>query len=91
MAKLAELRTSRGMTQHQVARLLGTSQSRVSVIESTPIDRLLIGTIQRYLRAVGADMSVYVLIGDQTFPVHVGDEQDGWPDAARHRAAEVQA
>lgn len=56
---LVELRHRRGMTQHDVAERMGTTQSVVSHFERLGGDAR-ISTVQRYARAVGAQLHWHV-------------------------------
>lgn len=51
---LAEIRKSKNVTQTEVAERMGTTQSAVSRLESTPIENIRVGTLTRYVEALGA-------------------------------------
>lgn len=51
--RLREFREQAGMTQEQVAQRIGVSQRQVSKIEHGDLESTKIGTIRRYLEAVG--------------------------------------
>lgn len=53
-AELEWLRCSARLTQAEVARRMGVSQSTVSRVQATPIAELRLGEILSFLRAVGA-------------------------------------
>lgn len=57
---LAALREKRGLTQRQVAKLLGTSQPYVAKLESGRVKNLGLGTLVKYARALDATVSVQV-------------------------------
>ena len=53
-AELEWLRCSARLTQAEVARRMGVSQSTVSRVQATPVAELRLGEILSFLRAVGA-------------------------------------
>ena len=55
---LAEERKRLGMTQRQVAELMGVSPGRVSQIENGDLDANEVATLSRYARALGARMRI---------------------------------
>jgi len=57
LASCVHLRKETGLTQADVARAMGTTQSAVSDLEAGATDPRL-GTLQRYARAVGARLDV---------------------------------
>lgn len=59
MAGLTQRRVQLGLTQSEVAALMGTSQSSVARIESGGAD-LRLSTLQRYAQAVQADLGFAV-------------------------------
>ena len=65
--ELAELRKSAGLTQVEVAAVLGVSQARVSQIEHGQIDSL--DTLRAYATALGAEVSIIVSRGPVTLKV----------------------
>ncbi|MFD0261138.1 helix-turn-helix domain-containing protein [Kitasatospora indigofera] len=65
--ELAELRRSAGMTQREVAGLLGVSQARVSQIEHGQVDSL--DNLRAYAAAIGGEVEVSVRRGDRTVKV----------------------
>lgn len=54
MATLRLERKRRGLTQQTVAERMQVSQSRVSAIETGTLEATEVGTLARYLRALGA-------------------------------------
>ncbi|WP_432190432.1 helix-turn-helix domain-containing protein [Streptomyces sp. Tue6028] len=74
---LADLRRAQGLTQVQVAALMGIQQSNVSRIERTPVQQLELLTIQRYLAAVDGRLRLIADIGDDT--VELGNTPDHPP------------
>lgn len=59
LAHCVQLRKDAGLTQADVARAMGTTQSAVSELEAGAADPRL-RTLQRYARAVGARIEVSV-------------------------------
>ena len=55
---LAEERKRLGLTQRQVADLMGVTPGRVSQIENGDLDANEVATLSRYARALGARMRV---------------------------------
>ncbi len=55
---LAEERKRLGLTQRQVAELMGVSPGRVSQIENGDLDVNEVATLSRYARALGARMRI---------------------------------
>ena len=62
--RLRELRESLGLTQTQVAEKIGVSQRQVSKIEQGDLDNAKMKTIRGYLKAIGAEMSIYAEMGE---------------------------
>lgn len=56
--RLAEIRKAHGLSQQDVARAMGVTQSRVSRIESGEISKSELSTITAYVRALGGDVRV---------------------------------
>ena len=65
--ELAEMRKSAGLTQADVARVLGVSQARISQIEHGQVDSL--DTLRAYAEALGAEVSIVVSRGPITLRV----------------------
>lgn len=57
---LAALREKRGLTQRQVARLLGASQPYVAKLESGRVKNLGLATLVKYARALDATVSIEI-------------------------------
>jgi len=55
---LAEERKRLGMTQRQVAELMGVTPGRISQIENGDLDVNEVATLARYAQAVGARMRI---------------------------------
>jgi predicted XRE-type DNA-binding protein len=60
--RLAEIRKAHGLSQQDVARAMGVTQSRVSRIESGDITKSELSTIAAYIRALGGDVRVIAAI-----------------------------
>lgn len=67
--RLRELREQAGLTQAQLAERIGVGQRQVSKIENGDLDSAKIGTIRRYLEAVGGGLYVEYVMGDQRVQV----------------------
>lgn len=67
--RLRELREEAGLTQAQLAERIGVGQRQVSKIENGDLDSTKIGTIRSYLQAVGGDMTIDYVVGDQRIQV----------------------
>ncbi|GAB7186195.1 helix-turn-helix domain-containing protein [Kitasatospora sp. Ki12] len=65
--ELAELRRKAGLTQKQVAELLGVSQARVSQIEHGQVDSL--DNLRAYAAAIGGEVEVNIRQGERTIKV----------------------
>ncbi|TLF75977.1 helix-turn-helix domain-containing protein [Nocardia cyriacigeorgica] len=65
--QLAEMRQAAGLTQVELAELLGLSQARVSKIESGEVSG--IDTIRAYVSALGGTVDVVVTLGDRSWRV----------------------
>ncbi|MFE7589831.1 helix-turn-helix domain-containing protein [Kitasatospora sp. NPDC057512] len=65
--ELAELRKSAGLTQKEVAGLMGVSQARVSQIEHGQVDSL--DNLRAYAAAIGGEVEVAVRQGERTIKV----------------------
>ena len=67
--RLRELREARGLTQEELAERIGVGQRQVSKIEHGDLDNTRIGTIRKYLEAVGGDLVVEYVSGDRRLQV----------------------
>ncbi len=63
--RLRELRIRAGLTQSQLAARIGVGQRQVSKIESGDLDSARVGTIRKYLKAVGGELAIEYVVGDQ--------------------------
>ncbi|MGH8899970.1 MAG: helix-turn-helix domain-containing protein [Egibacteraceae bacterium] len=70
---LAELRQTRQVTQHELARAMATSQPNVSRIEHA--DEVELTTLRRYVEALGGHLEVTAVFDDDWLPLAVGDDQ----------------
>lgn len=62
--RLRELRENAGLTQAQLAERIGVGQRQISKIEHGDLDTAKIGTIRRYLEAIGGSLSLEYVTGD---------------------------
>lgn len=67
--RLRELRQKAGLTQAELARRIGVGQRRVSKIEHGDLESIRIGTLRRYLEALGRGMSIEYILGDRRVQV----------------------
>lgn len=62
--RLRELREQAGFTQAELADRIGVGQRQVSKIEHGDLDNTRIGTVRRYLEAVGGELTIEYVMGD---------------------------
>ena len=67
VTSLTELRRATALTQTDVARNWGRSQSRVSSIEAADIATIEIGTLVDYARALNGHIEIRVTTADHTY------------------------
>jgi DNA-binding XRE family transcriptional regulator len=67
--RLAEVRKEFGLTQAELAREMGVSQSRVSAIERGEVSRSEIETLRAYVAALGGEIEVVARFGDRSLRV----------------------
>lgn len=67
--RLRELREQAGLTQSELAERIGVGQRQMSKIENGDLDNAKIGTIRNYLEAVGGELSLEYVMGDQRMQV----------------------
>lgn len=67
--RLREVREQADLTQAQLAARIGAGQRQVSKIEHGDLDSAKIGTIRNYLEAVGGELSLEFVLGDQRVQV----------------------
>lgn len=77
--QLRALRKRAGLTQGDLAQLLGVSQNRISRLERGHASRVLVGTLRRYVEALGGQLHVSMTIGGVDFPI---DSAEGDEDSA---------
>jgi DNA-binding XRE family transcriptional regulator len=65
--QLAEMRVAAGVTQAELASVLGVSQTRISKIEHGEISRL--DVVRSYVAALGGDVAIVVQLGDRVWNV----------------------
>ena len=65
--QLAEMRKAAGLTQAQVAEMLGVTQARVSKIEHGKISGIEI--VRAYVDALGGTLDVVATLGDRSWKV----------------------
>ncbi len=64
-ALLEDLRKEKGLTQVNLAEILGVDQSRISRIEGGALDSLELRTIQDYAEALGGQVEIAIKIGKE--------------------------
>jgi transcriptional regulator with XRE-family HTH domain len=69
--KVYEARVAAGLTQRQLADLIGTQQSVISRIEDADYDRHTLGTLKKIASALGKRLRVEFVPPDQGTPVEV--------------------
>ncbi len=65
--RLARLRERAGLTQADVARVLGLTQSRISRLERA--EDLNLSTLHRYVRALGGELTIEATLGDDQIEI----------------------
>jgi predicted XRE-type DNA-binding protein len=68
-ARLAEMRKSRKLTQRQVAARMKVSQARVSAIEKGEFGNAEVGTVAKYVDAIGGRLEIVADFGDERLRV----------------------
>ena len=69
---LQDLRKAHKVTQRELAKRLGVSQNRVSKIEKGRFDTTQIGTVQKYVEALGGQITLDATFGDTVVSLHRG-------------------
>jgi transcriptional regulator with XRE-family HTH domain len=64
--RLAEIREARELTQGQVAKELGVNQSNVSRLETGDVARSEVGTLAKYIEALGGTLRLVADFGEET-------------------------
>ena len=67
--RLRELREQLGLSQAQLAERIGVGQRQVSKIENGDLDSARVGTVRKYMEAVGGDLVVEYVAGDSRLQV----------------------
>lgn len=67
--RLRELREALGLTQEELAERIGVGQRQVSKIERGDLDNTKVGTVRKYLEAVGGELVVEYVAGDRRLQV----------------------
>lgn len=67
--RLRELREQLGLTREQLAERIGVGQRQVSKIENGDLDSAKVGTLRKYIEAVGGDVAVEYVSGDRRLQV----------------------
>lgn len=62
--ELKEARKAQELTQKQLAKQMGVSQKRVSIIESGDVDHVMVSTLRKYLKAVGGSLTITANLPD---------------------------
>lgn len=62
--ELKETRKEQAMTQKQLAKRMGVSQKRISVLESGDVDRTEVRTLKKYLQAIGGRLQISAVMPD---------------------------
>jgi len=70
--QLAALRTARGLTQKQVADMLGTKQQAIARLEDPSYTGHSLSMVRRYVEALGADLDVTIV------PVEASGEYEAY-------------
>lgn len=63
--RLAEVRKRHEMSQTELAERMGVSQSRVSAIEKGEVTAAEVGTISKYIAALGGRVQIIADFGDE--------------------------
>jgi transcriptional regulator with XRE-family HTH domain len=77
---LAELRHKTGMTQTQVAEVMGVSQARVSAMERGDVDSLTVASVRAYITALGGTVRIVASLDDTDVTLRL--PEDPHPTAA---------
>ena len=65
------LRKAAGLTQTQLAAVLGVSQNRISRLERGEASSVQMATLERYVSALGGELRVSMRVGDVDYPIAV--------------------
>jgi transcriptional regulator with XRE-family HTH domain len=67
--RLREIRENARLTQAQLAECIGVGQRQISKIERGDLDSVRVGTIRRYIEALGGELALEYIAGDQRLRV----------------------
>lgn len=67
--ELAELRTSRGITQVQLAERLGRGQGSVSALERR--DDVFVSSLREYIEALGGELEISAVFDGERVPLAI--------------------
>jgi|GEM_PF-5276262 len=67
--RLRELREQLGLSQAQLAERIGVGQRQVSNVENGNLDSACVGTVRKYMEAVGGELVVEYVAGDSRLQV----------------------
>jgi transcriptional regulator with XRE-family HTH domain len=73
--QLAALRTARGLTQKQVADMLGTKQQAIARLEDPSYTGHSLSMVRKYVEALGADLDLIIV------PAEAADEYESYRGA----------
>ena len=79
--QLAALRRARGLTQQQVAELLGTKQQAIARLEDPTYTGHSLSMVRRYAEALGANLDVSIVLAESAAEYSVRSEQKPLPAA----------
>jgi DNA-binding XRE family transcriptional regulator len=66
---LQDLRKAQKVTQRELAKRLGVSQNRISKIEKGQFDKTQLGTVRKYVKALGGELEVSARFGTVAVPL----------------------
>ena len=68
--RLAELRGARDLTQTDIAKRLGVTQTNISQLEHrSENEDIYISTLHKYITALGGQLELHAVFPDQTIPL----------------------
>lgn len=79
--QLAALRRARGLTQQQVAELLGTKQQAIARLEDPDYTGHSLSMVRRYAEALGANLDVTIVLAESAAEYSVHREEKPPPSA----------
>lgn len=63
--RLRELREAAGLTQRGMAASIGVGQRQISKIEHGQLDEVKLGTLRKYIDAIGGELAIEHVAGDR--------------------------